>query len=95
MADELPLKLEDLVDEAYLAQKILEHTRNGAEIIEFFLNAMRNAKYSIHHRMKAAEWLANRVWGKPRNNINISGKGVLAALYNMSDEELEKLLEDA
>lgn len=93
--DNVPLRLEDLVDEAYLAQRILEATNDGAEIIAFFLNTMRDVKVSMVHRMKAAEWLANRVWGKPRNNINISGKGVLAALYNMSDEELEKLLEDA
>jgi len=93
--DNVPLRLEDLVDEAYLAQRILESTNDGAEIIAFFLNTMRDVKVSMVHRMKAAEWLANRVWGKPRNNINISGKGVLAALYNMSDEELEKLLEDA
>jgi len=93
--DNVPLRLEDLVDEAYLAQRILEATNDGAEIIAFFLNTMRDVKVSMVHRMKAAEWLANRVWGKPRNNINLTGKGVLAALYNMSDEELEKLLEDA
>jgi len=92
MADEI-LKIEDLVDKAYLAQKILENTNNGLEIIQFYLDTMRNAKNSLTHRIKAAEWLANNLWGKPTNTINVTGN-IFNSLYNMSDEDLEKWLEE-
>jgi len=43
---------------------IREETREGAELVAFMLGVLRNAKQATAYRMAAAQWLADRGWGK-------------------------------
>lgn len=77
--------------QAELAARILQMTDNGEEVIQFFLGVMRDAAVSLRHRLAAAQWLANRVWGKEPDVIHLNTGGIFESLLMASDEELERL----
>lgn len=47
-----------------MKERIRKETRDGEELVEFMLEAMRNPKTPIKYRMEAARWLAERGFGK-------------------------------
>lgn len=58
-----------------IRDKIAELTRDGDEIIEFFVNTMRG---SDDERVKVmcAEWLGERFFGKVKQAVDVSGPGM-------------------
>jgi len=70
-----------------LAVLIKEKTSNGKEIAEHFVRILHAKPYisnvngsevpiipTMKDINKAAEWLANRLWGKPDQTLNINAK---------------------
>lgn len=47
-----------------MKERIRKETRDGEELVEFMLEAMRNPKTPIKYRMEAARWLAERGFGR-------------------------------
>lgn len=46
------------------ARLIREETREGAELVAYMLSILRHPKQPVAFRMAAAQWLADRGWGK-------------------------------
>jgi hypothetical protein len=96
-----------------LAAYARKRTRNGRELVDFMLNVMRGeplpvratrshrARYpqtpKVEHRMVAAQWLADRGWGKAKELIELQGDATttpeqrLALLRRLSDDERAQL----
>jgi hypothetical protein len=92
-----------------LAKYARERTRNGRELVDFMLQVMRGepllvratrarrARYpqtpKVEHRLIAAQWLADRGWGKAKELIELQGDAAttpeqrLALLRRLSDDE--------
>jgi hypothetical protein len=92
-----------------LATYARQATANGQELVDFMLQVMRGeplplkasrarrARYpqtpKIEHRLLAAQWLADRGWGRARELIELTGDSVttpeqrLALLRQLSDED--------
>lgn len=75
-----------------LQYRIMELTDNGEEVIQFFLNTMRDDKVHLKYRMAAAEWLANRMWGKEPVEMHMTEGGIMETLIQATDEELRRLI---
>jgi len=74
-----------------LASRILSMTDNGDEVVRFFIGVMRDEKVQMRHRIAAAQWLANRMWGKEPDVIHLNTGGIFESLMMASDEELERM----
>jgi hypothetical protein len=96
-----------------LAAYARKRTRNGRELVDFMLHVMRGeplpvratrshrARYpqtpKVEHRMVAAQWLADRGWGKAKELIELQGDATttpeqrLALLRRLSDDERAQL----
>jgi hypothetical protein len=92
-----------------LAKYARDRTRNGRELVDFMLQVMRGeplpvratrarrARYpqtpKVEHRLVAAQWLANRGWGKAKELVELTGDATttpeqrLALLRRLSDDE--------
>jgi len=55
-----------------LAEKIRAKTRNGEDLVAFYLEAFR--KGSMRYRLEAAEWLTERGFGKPPQVVEHTGE---------------------
>jgi hypothetical protein len=96
-----------------IAMYARKRTRNGKELVDFMLGVMRGeplpvratrnhrARYpqtpKVEHRMVAAQWLADRGWGKAKELIELQGDAPttpeqrLALLRRLSDDERAQL----
>jgi hypothetical protein len=83
-----------------LASAIRAQTQNGEEIIAFMLAILRGRtvkiggqtrKPSVRHALVAAEWLANRGWGMPREFVELTEgetrQDRMTLIASMSDED--------
>jgi hypothetical protein len=74
---------------------IREQTRDGADLVDFYLDVFRGKRRPLKLRMEAATWLADRGFGRPVQATEISGPDsgpVVVAkgpdLSKFSDEDL-------
>jgi hypothetical protein len=87
-----------------LASRAREATRNGEELIEFMVNVMRGEPMSRkgrvpqlprpEMRLTAAEWLADRGWGKAREIVELmpdKPRDRVAAFMRLSEEDRAQL----
>ncbi len=51
---------------------IRQESKDGAELVRTALAILRNTKAANRDRLKAAEFLADRGWGKPPTSINFN-----------------------
>ena len=58
-----------------LALLVKEHTRDGAELVEFMLRVLRGKRQPMRLRMEAAAWLADRGFGKVAQPITGDSEG--------------------
>jgi hypothetical protein len=54
---------------------IREMTADGAELVDFHLAMMRDPKNAATDRLRAAQWLTERGFGKAVERIEVSGPG--------------------
>jgi Family of unknown function (DUF5681) len=50
---------------------IRKQTRDGAELVTFFVSIFRDPKVKVADRMAAATWLADRAFGRPRLAVEV------------------------
>jgi hypothetical protein len=58
-----------------LAALVKEHTREGAELVAFYLRVLRGKRQPLRYRLEAAAWLADRGFGKALQQMELSGPG--------------------
>ncbi len=56
-----------------LAERARAATHDGADLIEFYLGIFNNKEQDVKYRIDAAEWLADRGWGKPVQTTELVG----------------------
>lgn len=56
-----------------LAKLIRAETRDGAELVEFAVKVLRDPTATERNRAWAADWLSDRGFGKPQQEVAISG----------------------
>lgn len=56
-----------------LAHLVRDHTRDGAELVEFMLRILRSKRQPVRVRMEAVAWLADRGFGKVALPLEHSG----------------------
>lgn len=56
-----------------LMPMIRKATKDGAELVAFHLDMMRQEKLDATSRLKAAQWLTERGFGKEAERIEVSG----------------------
>jgi len=54
-----------------LVAYIKEQTGDGREIIDYVLSVLRDERASTRHRLQAAEWLSDRAFGRPRQEVEL------------------------
>ena len=67
-----------------LAELVRSRTRDGAELVEFFLKVFKGEEgEEFKHRIEAAEWLADRGFGKAIQAHEVTGEdgGPLVITY--------------
>lgn len=79
-----------------MASYVRDKTRDGEEIVQFFLDVFRGNAVSgrtpkLNDRKEAAEWLADRGFGRAPQRMEVDGGGTIAelllrALGGRSDE---------
>jgi hypothetical protein len=52
-----------------LVAYIKDQTLNGTELVDFVLSVLRDRNASTRHRLQAAEWLADRGFGRPALSV--------------------------
>ena len=52
-----------------LVAYIKDQTLNGTELVDFVLSVLRDRNESTRHRLQAAEWLADRGFGRPALSV--------------------------
>lgn len=65
---------------AGLAALVKQETRDGAELVEFYLRILRGKRQPLRYRLEAASWLADRGFGKAVQQVevgNIEGEEVV------------------
>ena len=76
----------------HAADLVREKTDGGKHIIDVVYDLMFHAKHEAT-RISAAEMLASRLWGRPLQEVALSGQvNHLHLMASWSDEELEKLV---
>lgn len=60
-----------------LAERCRAATREGAEIVEYYLEVARDKAMKTELRLDAYAWLADRGWGKPVQAMDIEAQSVL------------------
>lgn len=58
---------------AGVARMILTETRDGAELVEFALETLRNEENEMRDRLAAHSWLSDRGLGKPLQSLELHG----------------------
>lgn len=58
---------------AGLAALVKQETRDGAELVEFYLRILRGKRQPLRYRLEAAAWLADRGFGKALQQLDIGG----------------------
>ena len=56
-----------------LAHLVRDHTRDGAELVEFMLRVLRGKRQPLRYRLEAAAWLADRGFGKALQQLDVGG----------------------
>lgn len=56
-----------------LAELVKAETRDGAELIEFYLRVFRGKRQPLRYRFEAAAWLADRGFGKALQQMELTG----------------------
>src|SRR5262245_25079110 len=71
-----------------LAALVRQETAEGEELVRFMLRVMRNRRQSMRVRMEAVAWLADRGFGKPMQQVEMSGAeaGPLTVKIQYTDE---------
>lgn len=87
-------RVEDI--DSPLADRIKSRSSNGQRLIEILFAIANDPKEKTTHRIAAVEQLFLRGWGKPTMPVDISGEIDVTEriLVGVSDEELDKLLEE-
>lgn len=57
-----------------LASLVREKTSDGVELVEFHLSILRSAGQATADRLKAAQWLADRGFGKAVEEVNLTAE---------------------
>ena len=82
-----------------IARAIRKQTGDGAELVAFYLEVFRDEDEPVILRMKAAEWLADRGWGKAMQSIDVAVQAMpidaSAVMARLSTEALRELAEAA
>ena len=75
------------------AKLIRESTRDGAELIEFALDVMRDGACPVSERLRALDWLADRMLGRAPQQIVMDGELTVPSrdLSRLTNEQLEHL----
>src|SRR5215471_6005626 len=66
-----------------LAHELLARTKQGREVMDWYLGIWRGAKSPLGHRptdeqrMAAGQWITERIWGKPQVAIDVSAPSVI------------------
>src|SRR5215471_8424241 len=66
-----------------LAHELLGRTKQGREVMDWYLGIWRGAKSPLGHRptdeqrMAAGQWITERIWGKPQVAIDVSAPSVI------------------
>jgi len=88
-----------------LALTIAKQTKGGEELISYALNVWRNklsdgespANYSNAERHQAFLWLADRLWGKPKQEVTIEKtsradkEATQRMLDHLTDDEIDAM----
>lgn len=53
---------------------IREQTKDGAELVAFALALLRGGDVKLEQRFEAAQWLADRGWGRPVQATEMTGE---------------------
>lgn len=56
-----------------MASQIQKETKDGAEVVAFWLGVFRNTTAKLTYRMEAAEWLADHGFGRPAQAVQVTG----------------------
>lgn len=56
-----------------VAAMVAALTHDGSEMLEFLVGVMRDKKAAERDRLKAVELLMDRRWGKPQQQVEVSG----------------------
>lgn len=68
-----------------IAALVQMETRDGAELVAFMLSVLRGTKYPTVLRMQAAQWLADRGFGKAVVQLDAQVQGRLDATVTHVD----------
>jgi hypothetical protein len=80
-----------------LAARVREVTDDGSEIVDLMVGVLRDESASRKERMQAAEWLADRGWGRAVQEVRDAPAMThpllpdMEELMSMSREELERM----
>lgn len=74
-----------------LAGLVRERTGDGVEIVEYVVSVLRSKKMEPRLRLQAAEWLADRGFGRPTQSHEISGPegGSVVFTLQLGERETE------
>ena len=71
-----------------LPAMIRAETRDGAELVAFFVSVLRSPRYRVDARMAAGQWLADRGFGRAVVQLDAEGR-VLGASVEATVTHLE------
>ncbi len=56
-----------------MAAKIQKAMHEGDDLVAFWLRIFNDPRARMHDRMRAAEWLGDRGWGRPTQSLEHTG----------------------
>lgn len=77
------------------AATILRHRLESERVgeaeyaFDFYSSVMRDEEEPTSTRMAAADWIANRVWGKPTDHKQIAGAVTLTVVYESESDSAQ------
>lgn len=72
-----------------LSEQARAATHDGAELIRFFVDTFRDEAQDRKIRLQAAEWLADRGWGKAvqQTDLNVTSETVIALKWEDGNDD--------
>lgn len=82
----VPEKKKRLIpDKARFAREAYRMTEKGADILKFAVETMNNPEMDMKHRLAAMQFLADRTFGKPKSDVEVTGGGNVSLTQNYID----------
>lgn len=84
-------------DRQRFSREVYRQTDKGQDILKFMIDTMNNPEVDMKHRLMAAQFLADRTFGKPKSDVEVIGAGNVNLTQNyidlrgVSNEELAVL----